>query len=109
MQYRLSVKATVEGEKNPQCRFRLKTRGSRQQARARTGTGVTAKAFAEAGASVVLADWNEKGSAGGRRNDLASKGHKTLAVVSLTCRMMPKSRLLVKQTVATFGRPRCGV
>jgi NAD(P)-dependent dehydrogenase (short-subunit alcohol dehydrogenase family) len=47
---------------------------------AASGLGLaTAKAFAEAGASVVLADWNEK-EVQGAAKDLAEKGHKTLAV-----------------------------
>ena len=45
-----------------------------------SGLGLaTAKAFAEAGASVVLADWNEK-EVQAAAKDLASKGHRTLAV-----------------------------
>ena len=47
---------------------------------AASGLGLaTAKAFAEAGASVVLADWNEKEVQAAAKN-LANKGHKTLAV-----------------------------
>jgi FlaA1/EpsC-like NDP-sugar epimerase len=47
---------------------------------AASGLGLaTAKAFAEAGASVVLADWNEK-EVQAAAKDLANKGHKTLAV-----------------------------
>lgn len=47
---------------------------------AASGLGhATAKAFAKAGASVVLADWNEK-EVQTASKDLASKGHKTLAV-----------------------------
>ena len=47
---------------------------------AASGLGLaTARAFAEAGASVVLADWNEK-EVQAAPKDLADKGHKTLAV-----------------------------
>ena len=47
---------------------------------AASGLGLaTAKAFAEAGASVVLADWNEKEVQAAAKN-LANKDHKTLAV-----------------------------
>jgi NAD(P)-dependent dehydrogenase (short-subunit alcohol dehydrogenase family) len=47
---------------------------------AASGLGLaTAKAFAESGASVVLADWNEK-DAQSAAKELANKGHKTLAV-----------------------------
>ena len=47
---------------------------------AASGIGLaTAKAFAVAGASVVLADWNEM-EVQTAAKDLASKGHKTLAV-----------------------------
>ena len=47
---------------------------------AASGMGLaTAKAFAEAGASVVLADWNEKAVQAAARG-FADKGHKTLAV-----------------------------
>ena len=68
-----------------------------------SGLGLaTAKAFAESGASVVLADWNEKAvrSAAG---ELAAAGHKTLAVV---CDVADDNQveLMVEQTVATFGR-----
>ena len=69
---------------------------------AASGLGLaTAKAFAEAGAAVVLADWNEKEvqSAAG---SLADKGHKTLAV---RCDVSEDTQVeaMVKQTVATFG------
>ena len=40
----------------------------------------TAKAFAEAGASVVLADYDEK-AVNAAAKELAAKGYKTLAVV----------------------------
>ena len=47
---------------------------------AASGLGLaTAQAFAESGASVVLADWNEKEVQAEARK-LAGKGHKTLAI-----------------------------
>lgn len=70
---------------------------------AASGLGLaTAKAFAEAGAAVVLADWNEK-EVQTAAKDLAKKGHKTLAV---TCDVSNDGQVeeMVKQTVATFGR-----
>src|ERR1700686_795930 len=70
---------------------------------AASGLGLaTAKAFAEAGASVVLADWNEK-EVQAAAKDLASKGHRTLAVC---CDVSDDAQVeaMVKQTVATFGR-----
>ena len=70
---------------------------------AASGLGLaTAKAFAEAGASVVMADWNEK-EVQAAAKDLASKGHKTLAV---TCDVSDDAQVeaMVKQTVAAFGR-----
>jgi NAD(P)-dependent dehydrogenase (short-subunit alcohol dehydrogenase family) len=70
---------------------------------AASGLGLaTARAFAEAGASVVLADWNEK-QAQAAAEDLARKGHKTLAV---GCDVSDDTEVeaMVKQTVATFGR-----
>ena len=69
---------------------------------AASGLGLaTAEAFAEAGASVVLADWNEN-EVQAAAKDLAGKGHKTLAV---TCDVSDDAQVeAVKQTVATFGR-----
>lgn len=70
---------------------------------AASGLGLaTAKAFAEVGASVVLADWNKK-EVKAAADDLASKGHKTLAVA---CDVSDDDQVeaMVKQTVATFGR-----
>jgi NAD(P)-dependent dehydrogenase (short-subunit alcohol dehydrogenase family) len=70
---------------------------------AASGLGLaTAKAFAEAGASVVLADWNEKDVQSAAK-ELANKGHKTLAV---RCDVSDDAQVgaMVKQTVATFGR-----
>jgi NAD(P)-dependent dehydrogenase (short-subunit alcohol dehydrogenase family) len=70
---------------------------------AASGLGLaTAKAFAEAGASVVLADWHEE-AAQSAAKELANKGHKTLAV---RCDVSDDVQVeaMVKQTVATFGR-----
>jgi NAD(P)-dependent dehydrogenase (short-subunit alcohol dehydrogenase family) len=70
---------------------------------AASGLGLaTAQAFAEAGASVVLADWNEKAVQSAAK-DIADKGHKTLAVA---CDVADDAQVeaMVKQTVATFGR-----
>ena len=70
---------------------------------AASGLGLaTAEAFAEAGASVVLADWNEQEVKVAATN-LASKGHKILAVV---CDVSEDGQVeaMVKQTVGTFGQ-----
>jgi NAD(P)-dependent dehydrogenase (short-subunit alcohol dehydrogenase family) len=70
---------------------------------AASGLGfATAKAFAEAGARVVLADWNEK-EVQAAAKEIASKGHKTLAI---RCDVSDDAQVeaMVKQTVATFGR-----
>src|ERR1700735_5052582 len=70
---------------------------------AASGLGLaTAKAFAQAGASVVLADWSEKAVQAAAK-DLADKGHKTLAVA---CDVSDDAEVeaMVKETVATFGR-----
>src|SRR6202046_3898871 len=70
---------------------------------AASGLGLaTAKAFAEAGASVVLADWNEK-EVRTAAKDLASKGHQTLAV---RCDVSDDAQVeaMVHETVAKFGR-----
>ena len=75
---------------------------------AASGLGLaTAKAFAEAGASVVLADWNEK-EVQAAAKELADNGYRTLAV---HCDVSDDSQVeaMVKQTVATFGAARCGV
>src|SRR5260370_5720876 len=70
---------------------------------AASGLGLaTARAFAEAGASVVLADWNEEeGKAAAKK--LADKGHKTLAV---RCDVSDDAQVeaMVRQTVAYFGQ-----
>jgi NAD(P)-dependent dehydrogenase (short-subunit alcohol dehydrogenase family) len=70
---------------------------------AASGLGLaTATAFAEAGAAVVLADWNEK-EVQSVADDLASKGRKTLAVL---CDVSDDAQVeeMVMKTVATFGR-----
>jgi NAD(P)-dependent dehydrogenase (short-subunit alcohol dehydrogenase family) len=70
---------------------------------AASGLGLaTANAFAEAGASVVLADWNEK-AVQSAATGLAHKGHKTLAI---RCDVSEDAQVetMVKQTVAAFGR-----
>jgi NAD(P)-dependent dehydrogenase (short-subunit alcohol dehydrogenase family) len=70
---------------------------------AASGLGLaTAKAFAEAGASVVLADWNEM-EVHAAAKDLAGKGHKTLAV---RCDVSDDAQVeaMVKHTVAAYGR-----
>jgi NAD(P)-dependent dehydrogenase (short-subunit alcohol dehydrogenase family) len=70
---------------------------------AASGLGLaTARAFAESGASVVLADWNQE-AAQSAAQELTNKGHKTLAV---RCDVSNDAQVeaMVKQTVATFGR-----
>src|SRR5437667_3095085 len=70
---------------------------------AASGLGLaTAKAFAESGASVVLADWNEK-SARAAAEELTGQGHKALAI---HCDVADDAQVeaMVEQTVATFGR-----
>jgi NAD(P)-dependent dehydrogenase (short-subunit alcohol dehydrogenase family) len=70
---------------------------------AASGLGfATAKAFAEAGARVVLADWNEK-EVQAAAKEIASNGHKTLAI---RCDVSDDAQVeaMVKQTVATFVR-----
>jgi NAD(P)-dependent dehydrogenase (short-subunit alcohol dehydrogenase family) len=68
-----------------------------------SGLGLaTAKAFAESGASVALADWNEK-AARSAAEELRAQGHKALAI---RCDVSDDSQVqaMVLQTVATFGR-----
>src|ERR1700742_431540 len=68
-----------------------------------SGLGLaTAKAFAESGASVVLADWNEK-AVRSATAELAAQGHNTLAV---HCDVSDDAQVedMVKQSVARFGR-----
>jgi len=70
---------------------------------AASGLGLaTAQAFAEAGAAVVMADWNEKAVQVAAK-EIADKGHKTLAV---RCDVSDDADVesMVKQTVSTFGR-----
>ena len=70
---------------------------------AASGLGLaTATAFAESGAAVVLADWNET-AVQTAANAIAANGHKTLAV---TCDVSDDAQVedMVKQTVAAFGR-----
>jgi NAD(P)-dependent dehydrogenase (short-subunit alcohol dehydrogenase family) len=70
---------------------------------AASGLGLaTAKAFAEAGASVALADWNEKAVQAAAKS-LAEGGHQTLAV---RCDVSDDAQVeaMVKQAVSTFGR-----
>jgi NAD(P)-dependent dehydrogenase (short-subunit alcohol dehydrogenase family) len=68
-----------------------------------SGLGLaTAKAFAESGASVVLADWHEEAAQSAAKG-LANRGLKTLA---FRCDVSDDAQVeaMVKQTVATFGR-----
>jgi len=70
---------------------------------AASGLGLaTAKAFAESGARVVLADRNEK-EVQTAAKEIASKGHKTLAI---RCDVSDDAQVeaMVKETVATFGQ-----
>ena len=70
---------------------------------AASGLGLaTAKAFAESGAAVVLADWNEK-AVRSAADELSASGHKILAV---RCDVSDDIQVeaMVEQGVATFGR-----
>src|SRR5206468_4566899 len=70
---------------------------------ASSGMGLaTAKAFAESGASVALADWNEK-AVRSATEELAAQGHKALAI---HCDVADDAQVeaMVEQTVATFGQ-----
>ena len=70
---------------------------------AASGIGLaTAKAFAQSGASVALADWNEK-AVRSAAEELAGQGHKTLAI---RCDVADDAQVeaMVDQTVAAFGR-----
>ncbi|MEN3376113.1 MAG: hypothetical protein V7604_1468, partial [Hyphomicrobiales bacterium] len=70
---------------------------------AASGLGLaTAKAFAQSGAMVVLADWNEK-AVRAAAGELSAKGHKTLAI---SCDVADDAQVeaMVEQTVAHFGR-----
>src|SRR5438067_136643 len=69
------------------------------------GSGIglaTARAYAEAGASVVLADWDEK-SVRLAADELTKKGHKALAI---RCDVSDDAQVeaMVAKTVAHFGR-----
>src|SRR5437899_10934000 len=67
-----------------------------------SGLGLaTVKAFAESGASVVLADWNEK-SVRSAAEELKAQGHKALAI---HCDVSDDKQVeaMVHQTVTTFG------
>ena len=68
-----------------------------------SGLGLaTAKAFAESGASVVLADADEK-AVRSAAEELSAQGHKTLAI---KCDVADDTQVeaMVERTVATFGR-----
>ncbi len=70
---------------------------------AASGLGLaTAKAFAESGASVALADSNESG-ARAAADDLMAQGHKALAIA---CDVSDDRQVeaMVAETVAAFGR-----
>src|ERR1700746_3996107 len=68
-----------------------------------SGLGLaTAKAFAESGAAVALADWNEK-AVRSATAQLAAQGHNALVI---HCDVADDAQVeaMVEQTVATFGR-----
>ena len=70
---------------------------------AASGLGfATAKAFAEAGASVALADWNEK-AARSATEKLAAEGYTTIAI---KCDVSDDKQVeeMVDTTIAAFGR-----
>ena len=70
---------------------------------AASGLGrATAKAFAESGAAVALADWNGK-AVRSAAEELAAKGHKTLAI---QCDVADDAQVeaMVEQSVTSFGR-----
>lgn len=70
---------------------------------AASGLGfATAKAFAAAGASVALADWDQK-AVQDAADKLAAEGHKTLAI---QCDVSNDQKVaeMVSKTVAAFGR-----
>ena len=70
---------------------------------AASGLGLaSARAFAESGASVVLADWNGK-EVEAAAKEIADRGHKTLAI---RCDVSDDAQVeaMVEQTVAAFGR-----
>jgi len=68
-----------------------------------SGLGLaTAQAFAEAGASVALADWNEK-AVRSAADKLVASGHKALAI---RCDVANDAEVdaMVRETIAKFGR-----
>jgi len=70
---------------------------------AASGLGLaTAKAFAESGANVVLADWHEK-AVQAAAEKLKAKGHKALGI---RCDVSDDAQVeaMVRQTVAAYGR-----
>src|ERR1700743_1877431 len=70
---------------------------------AASGLGLaTAKAFAEAGAAVVLADWHEK-AVQAAAEGLAAQGYTTLAI---QCDVSDEKQVeaMVHKTVEAFGR-----
>lgn len=70
---------------------------------AASGLGLaTAKAFAESGAAVVLADWHEQ-AVQSAAHELSAKGHKTLAI---HCDVADDDQVeaMIEKTAATFGR-----
>jgi NAD(P)-dependent dehydrogenase (short-subunit alcohol dehydrogenase family) len=70
---------------------------------AASGLGfATAVAFAEAGAAVALADWDEK-AARAAAEKLAAQGHRTIAI---KCDVSDDKQVeeMVNKTVAAFGR-----
>jgi len=70
---------------------------------AASGLGLAAaKAFAEAGAAVALADWNGQ-AARSAAESLTARGHQALAI---QCDVADDAQVeaMVEQTVATFGR-----
>ncbi len=70
---------------------------------AASGLGrATARAFAESGASVALADWNEKATRAAA-DELTAQGHKAIGI---RCDVSDDAQVeaMVAQTVAAFGR-----
>jgi NAD(P)-dependent dehydrogenase (short-subunit alcohol dehydrogenase family) len=70
---------------------------------AASGLGLAAaKAFAEAGAAVALADWNGQAASSAAKS-LTARGHQALAI---QCDVADDAQVeaMVEQTVATFGR-----
>src|SRR5437660_7152650 len=68
-----------------------------------SGLGLaTAKAFAESGASVVLADWNED-SVRSAVDDLTARGHKAIGIRCDDADEVDAAAM-VQQTVSPFGR-----